>query len=74
MADMHLPVSTTDLRSLVDRGRRSGLHTGELYRALASRLPRAGEVPGRVDANGFVPVLDPQSHPSFKPDLNRRNS
>jgi hypothetical protein len=71
MAEMHLPVRSTDLRSLVDRGRRSGLNTGELYRALASRLPHAGGVPGRVDANGFVPVLDPHSRASFQPGQSR---
>lgn len=69
---MRLPVGTTDLRSLVNRGRRSGLNTSELYRALASRFPHAGDAPGGVDANGFVPELDPKSRATFKPGQSRQ--
>lgn len=63
---MHLPSRSRDLRSLVDRGRRSGLKTSELYQALSSRLPVAGDGQGQVDANGFIRVLGPQTQ-TFKP-------
>lgn len=62
---MHHPVRHSDLRALINRGRRSGLNTAELYQALSGRRPQSGDQPGQVDANGFVPVMD-QSHASFK--------
>ncbi len=66
---MHLPVGGSDVRGLVDRGRRSGLNTRELYQALSSRQPGTGDQPGRLDANGFVPVMDvmDRTHASFRP-------
>ncbi|MBM4072438.1 MAG: hypothetical protein FJ271_26440 [Planctomycetes bacterium] len=63
---MHHPVGRSDVRGLVDRGRRSGLNTRELYQALSSRQPRSGDQPAQVDANGFIPVMV-QSHASFRP-------
>jgi hypothetical protein len=65
----------TDYRRLVDRGRKSGLKTSEMYSALASRPPAAGDpATGEADGNGFVPALDQQGHPVFKPqeDANQR--
>jgi hypothetical protein len=61
-------MSHADYRTLVDRGRKSGLRTTEIYSALASRPPAAGDpITGQADSNGFVPALDPQGHHVFKP-------
>lgn len=63
---MHSPLRGSDVRGLVDRGRRSGLNTREIYQALSSRQPRGDDQPGQVDANGFIPVVE-QAHANFKP-------
>ena len=66
-------MSRTDYRTLIDRGRKSGLRTSELYSALASRAPQVGDFQnGQTDGNGFVPALDPQGHPSYKPQDHAR--
>ena len=44
----------TDYLRLIDRGRRAGLGTSELYAALGARRPEAGDQPGQADGNGFV--------------------
>ncbi len=45
----------TDYRTLLDRGRKAGLCTADLYRALGARRPEAGDhLPGQADGNGFV--------------------
>ncbi len=48
-------MSRIDRRTLINLGRKAGLHTAELYNALATRPPEAGEA-GReqTDGNGFV--------------------
>jgi hypothetical protein len=64
-------MSHTDYRTLVDRGRKSGLRTTEMYPALASRPPAVGDpTTGQADGNGFVPALDQQGHQVFKPQDN----
>jgi hypothetical protein len=58
----------TDFRTLVDRGRKAGLGTAELYQAMASRRPEAGDLSlGKTDGNGFVPDIDGQGHPVYRP-------
>jgi hypothetical protein len=48
-------MSRTNDRTLIDRGRKAGLGTVELYRALTARPPEAGDhAPGQADGNGFV--------------------
>jgi hypothetical protein len=48
-------MSRTNDRTLIDRGRKAGLGTGELYQALTARPPEAGDhAPGQTDGNGFV--------------------
>jgi len=47
-------MSRTDYRTLIDRGRKAGLGTSELYTALASRRPEAGDQVGQSDGNGYV--------------------
>ena len=66
-------MSHTDYRTLVDRGRKSGLRTTEMYPALASRPPAAGDpTTGQADSNGFVPSLAQQGHHVCKPKDDQR--
>jgi hypothetical protein len=44
----------TDYLRLIDRGRKAGLGTSELYAAMRSRRPEASDHPGQSDGNGFV--------------------
>ena len=49
----------TNHRILVDRGRKAGLRTSELYGALASSRPEGSDfVPGVADSNGFIACYD----------------
>jgi hypothetical protein len=42
-------------QTLIDRGRKAGLKTAELYNAITARPPEAGDyVLGQADSNGFV--------------------
>jgi len=55
--------------TMVDRGRKAGLGTGELYRALATRRPEAsdGAIPGETDSNGFVPDYNGSGQRIYRP-------
>jgi hypothetical protein len=44
----------TDYLRLIDRGRKAGLGTTDLYRALTARRPQIGDQPSQTDSNGFV--------------------
>jgi len=44
----------TDYQRLIDRGRKAGLGTSELYRALVARRPELGDQLSQTDGNGFV--------------------
>ena len=45
----------TDYRTLVDRGRKAGLKTADIYNALTSRRPEAGDrFVGETDQKGQV--------------------
>jgi hypothetical protein len=58
----------TNHRTLVDRGRKAGLRTSELYGALCSGRPEANDQGPRVaDSNGFVSSYDPQGHRVYRP-------
>jgi hypothetical protein len=59
----------TDFRTLIDRGRRAGLGTADLYNAIAAgRRPEAGDrFAGETDGNGFVPSFDRQQRVVFRP-------
>src|SRR5262245_21928315 len=57
-----------DYRTLIDRGRKAGLGTSELYRALAVRRPEAQDgTVGQTDGNGFVSSIDPQGQRVYLP-------
>jgi hypothetical protein len=48
-------MSRSDYRTLLNRGRKAGLSTREMYSALATRPPEAHEDGNRQsDGNGFV--------------------
>ena len=48
-------MSRSDYRTLLNHGRKAGLSTRELYNALSSRPPEAGDTNGpQADGNGFV--------------------
>ena len=57
----------TDYRTLVDRGRKAGLKTADLYTALTSRRPEAGDRNfGESDGNGFVAGYDQHGQNIFR--------
>lgn len=57
-----------DDRTMIDRGRKAGLGTSDLYRALAARRPEGGSsASGRADGNGFVPGIDTHGHRVYVP-------
>jgi hypothetical protein len=58
----------TDYRTLIDRGRKAGLRTAELYHAMAARPPEAGDaMPGQADGNGFVSAFNGLGQRVFRP-------
>jgi hypothetical protein len=58
----------TDYRTLVDRGRKAGLKTADLYNALTARRPEAGDrFVGETDGNGIVPGFDQHGQSVFRP-------
>lgn len=62
----------TNEQRLIDRGRKAGLGTRELYTALTSRQPESSDRSGQSDSNGFVSDYD-HGHRVFRPsDLVRR--
>jgi hypothetical protein len=61
-------MSRSDYRTLIDRGRKAGLRTSELYRAMATRPPEASEQPlGQADGNGFVSGYDQGGRRFYRP-------
>jgi hypothetical protein len=53
---------------LIDRGRKAGLSTRELYSALATRAPEGSdEALGRADGNGYVAEIDAAGQRSYRP-------
>jgi len=60
-------MSRSDYRTLIDRGRKAGLQTSELYQAMASRPPEGADYAhGQADGNGFVSVYDQGGHPVYR--------
>jgi hypothetical protein len=61
-------MSHSRYRQLLDRGRKAGLNTAELYRALSSRQPLVGDDPtGAADCNGFVAQVLANGQRSYHP-------
>jgi hypothetical protein len=58
----------TNHRTLVDRGRKAGLGTSELYGPLCSSRPEGSDISvGQADSNGFVSGYDALGHRVFRP-------
>jgi hypothetical protein len=63
-----IAMSRSDYRTLVDRGRRAGLNTTELYQAISTRPLDAPQLfLGKTDSNGYVSGYDQQGHQVFRP-------
>jgi hypothetical protein len=61
-------MSRSDYRTLIDRGRKAGLSTSELYQAMATRPPEASDQGlGQADGNGFVSGYDQGGHRVYRP-------
>jgi hypothetical protein len=60
--------------TLIDRGRKAGLGTRELYTAMSTR-PSEGvdEPPGQVDGNGFVPTYNNEGKRVYRPADGKRS-
>ncbi len=65
-----MPMDHSDYRTLVNRGRRAGLNTAELYQALAT-CPQDSlqHYLGMTDSNGFVAHYDQQGHQAYLPSV-----
>jgi hypothetical protein len=61
-------MSHSNYLTLIDRGRKAGLSTRDLYTAMSTR-PSEGvdEAPGQVDGNGFVPTYTQQGKRVYRP-------
>ena len=66
-------MSGTDCRKLIDRGRKAGLGTFELYAALNARRPEASDQAGQTDGNGYVPNYGGSGRPQYYPMARSRN-
>lgn len=70
------PIIHSTYAKLIDRGRRAGLQTRELYSAMASRQPLMGDshsVRGVVaDGNGYLPRYGRNGHIIYSPDGGRQ--
>jgi hypothetical protein len=61
-------LSHSHYRRLLDRGRKAGLNTSELYRALSGRQPGAGDTPnGQLDSNGFIAQVQANGQRCYQP-------
>lgn len=61
-------MSHHDVRILLDLGRKAGLRTDELYKALNGRPPAPGELPPRqADPNGYVEQVDREGRRIYQP-------
>lgn len=62
-----------DLRNLIDRGRKAGLGTAELYRAIAARRPEAADrIAHGADGNGYVSAVNSNGSLGFRPVASQR--
>jgi hypothetical protein len=59
---------STDYRTLINRGRKAGLTTRELYSAMSARPPEGSDqILGQSDTNGFVPGFNQQGQRVYRP-------
>jgi hypothetical protein len=58
----------TDYRTLINRGRKAGLRTSELYNAISARPLELGDLAsGQADGNGFVSGINQNGQRVFRP-------
>jgi hypothetical protein len=58
----------THYQVLINRGRKAGLTTRELYSAMAGRpIEGSDDLLGRADCNGYVPSISPQGQRIYRP-------
>jgi hypothetical protein len=67
-------MSRMDYRTLIDRGRKAGLGTYELYTALNSRRPEGSDQAGQADGNGYVPDYGGNGRLQYHPMARSRNA
>lgn len=61
-------MSHSDYRTLINRGRKAGLGTSELYQAITSHRPEGTEpVAGQADCNGFISCYDQNGQRIYRP-------
>ena len=54
--------------ALINRGRKAGLTTRELYSAMASRPPEGSDrSPGQSDGNGYVATVSAEGRAVYRP-------
>jgi hypothetical protein len=59
---------TIDIRRLLDRGRKAGLNTRELYSAISGQAGEGNDLsPGQNDGNGYVSSYDGAGRPVYRP-------
>jgi hypothetical protein len=56
---------------MVNRGRKAGLSTREICRALATQPVDGDEQPGQIDGNGLVSTVTPEGHRAYRPATER---
>lgn len=60
--------ANSNYRNLINRGRKAGLSTGELYSAMSTRPSEGTDSPqGELDGNGFVSSYDAQGRRVIRP-------
>jgi len=65
-------MSYSNYQRLLNRGRKAGLNTTELYSALSGRQPLLGDAPtGQPDSNGFVAQVQANGQRSYRPQTRR---
>jgi hypothetical protein len=59
---------TANYQTLINRGRKAGLNTRDLYSAMASLVVEGSDqAPGRADGNGFVASVTQQGQRVYRP-------
>lgn len=63
----------THYQVLINRGRKAGLTTRELYSAMAGRpVEGSDDLLGRADCNGYVSSISPQGQRIYRPISSKR--
>ncbi len=61
-------MSRSSANNRINRGRKAGLSTRELYAALSAQAPEGNEEqPGQSDGNGYVVEIDEHGHRVYRP-------